>query len=67
VRFMERLTSFVRCVRFDKRGTGLSDRPPGVPTPEERMEDAHAAMDATGLERAAVLGWSEGGPRAGRS
>jgi pimeloyl-ACP methyl ester carboxylesterase len=64
VRFMERLTSFARCVRFDKRGTGLSDRPPGVPTLEERMEDAHAVMDATGLERAAVFGWSEGGPMA---
>lgn len=64
VRFMERLTSFARCVRFDKRGTGLSDRPPGVPTLEERMEDAHVVMDAAGLERAAVFGWSEGGPMA---
>ncbi len=62
VRFMERSTSFARCVRFDKRGTGLSDRPPGVPTLEERMEDAHVVMDAAGLERAAVFGWSEGGP-----
>lgn len=62
VRFMERLTAFARCVRFDKRGTGLSDRPPGLPTLEERMEDAHVVMDAAGLERAAVFGWSEGGP-----
>ena len=62
VRFMDRLTSFARLVRFDKRGTGLSDRPPGVPTLEERMEDAHAVLDAAGLERAAVFGWSEGGP-----
>jgi len=64
VRFMERLTSFSRCLRFDKRGTGLSDRPPGVPTLEERMEDAHVVMDAAGLTRAAVFGWSEGGPMA---
>ena len=62
MRFMQRLTSFSRCVRFDKRGTGLSDRPPGIPTLEERMEDAHAVMDAAGLTRAAVFGWSEGGP-----
>ena len=62
VRFMERLTSFARLVRFDKRGTGLSDRPPGVATLEERMEDAHAVLDGAGLERAAVFGWSEGGP-----
>lgn len=62
VRFMERLMSFARCVRFDKRGTGLSDRPSDVATLEERMEDAHAVMDAAGLERAALFGWSEGGP-----
>ena len=37
VRWCERLTSFTRLVRFDKRGTGLSDRPPGVSTLEERM------------------------------
>ncbi|MGH2397904.1 MAG: alpha/beta fold hydrolase, partial [bacterium] len=62
VRFMERMCRFARLIRFDKRGTGLSDRPPGIPTLEERMEDAHAVMDAAGLERAAVVGWSEGGP-----
>jgi class 3 adenylate cyclase len=64
VRWCERMTSFARLVRFDKRGTGLSDRPPGIPTHEERMEDAHAAMEAAGLARAHVLGWSEGGPLA---
>ena len=62
VRWCERMSAFARLVRFDKRGTGLSDRPPGVPTLEERMEDARAVMDAAGLERAHVLGWSEGGP-----
>ena len=64
VRWCDRMTSFARLVRFDKRGTGLSDRPPGVPTPDERMEDAHAVMDAAGLEHAHVMGWSEGGPLA---
>jgi class 3 adenylate cyclase len=64
VRWCERMMVFARLVRFDKRGTGLSDRPPGVPTLEERMEDARAVMDAVGLERAHVLGWSEGGPLA---
>ena len=62
VRWAERLTSFARLVRFDKRGTGLSDRPPGVPTLEERMQDALAVMDAAGLRQAHLLGWSEGGP-----
>jgi pimeloyl-ACP methyl ester carboxylesterase/class 3 adenylate cyclase len=62
VRWCERIASFARIVRFDKRGTGLSDRPPGIPTPDERMEDARAVMDAAGLAEAHVLGWSEGGP-----
>jgi len=63
-RWFERMTSFARVVRFDKRGTGMSDRTPGVPTPDERMEHARAVMDAAGLERAHVIGWSEGGPLA---
>jgi len=58
------MTSFARLVRFDKRGTGLSDRPPGMPPLEVRMEDARAVLDAVGLERAHVMGWSEGGPLA---
>jgi pimeloyl-ACP methyl ester carboxylesterase len=64
VRWCERITSFARLVRFDKRGTGLSDRPPGVATLEERMDDARAVLDAVGLDRAHVMGWSEGGPLA---
>ena len=60
--FMERLASFSRVIVFDKRGTGLSDPPAGFPTLEERMEDVRAVMDAAGSERAALLGFSEGGP-----
>jgi len=62
VGWFERMTAFTRIVRFDKRGTGMSDRPPGIPTADERMTDALAVMDAAGLERVHVLGWSEGGP-----
>jgi class 3 adenylate cyclase len=62
--YLRGLTSFARVIRFDKRGTGLSDPVPGVPTLEERMEDLHAVMDAAGVERAAVYGISEGGPMA---
>jgi DNA-binding SARP family transcriptional activator/pimeloyl-ACP methyl ester carboxylesterase len=64
VRWCERMTGFARLIRFDKRGTGLSDRPAGVQALEERMEDAHAVLDAAGVERVHVLGWSEGGPLA---
>ena len=62
VGWFERMTAFARIVRFDKRGTGMSDRPPGLPAADERMADALAVMDAAGVGRAHVLGWSEGGP-----
>src|SRR2546423_8409068 len=60
--FMSRLASFSRLIRFDKRGTGLSDRPGGLPDLETRMDDARAVMDAVRSERAALFGYSEGGP-----
>jgi pimeloyl-ACP methyl ester carboxylesterase len=60
----ERLASFARVIIFDKRGTGVSDPIPGVATLEERMDDLRAVMDAAGSERAALFGFSEGGPMA---
>ena len=62
-RFYERLASFSRLILFDKRGTGLSDRvpPDDLPSLETRMDDMRAVMDEVGVERAAVLGHSEGG------
>jgi pimeloyl-ACP methyl ester carboxylesterase len=59
--YYERLSSFVRLIRFDKRGTGLSDRPMQIPPIEERADDIRAVMDATGSERAFLFGYSEGG------
>ncbi len=58
---LERLGSFCRLIRFDKRGTGLSDRVK-IPTLEQRMDDVRAVMDAVGSEKAALFGYSEGGP-----
>jgi class 3 adenylate cyclase len=63
-RFLTRLASFSRLIRFDKRGTGLSDRLAGIPTLEERMDDVRAVMDATGSISAALFGISEGGSMA---
>ena len=54
------LSSFCRLIRFDKRGTGMSDRVSGAPTLETRMDDARAVMDAVGCSRAAFFGSSEG-------
>src|SRR5215831_1517942 len=54
------LTERMRVIRFDKRGTGSSDRVSGVPSLEERMDDVRAVMDAAGAERAALLGHVDG-------
>jgi class 3 adenylate cyclase len=64
VRFYERISSFARMVRLDRRGTGLSDRPRGVPTLETRMDDVRAVMNAAGIERAALLATFEAAPMA---
>jgi pimeloyl-ACP methyl ester carboxylesterase len=61
-RFFGDLGRFSRVILFDKRGTGLSDRNTESATLEERMDDVRAVMDAVGSERAALLGYSEGGP-----
>jgi class 3 adenylate cyclase len=51
---------------FDKRGTGLSERvaPEDHLPLDERINDVTAVMDAVGVERASLLGISEGGPMA---
>jgi len=63
-RWFLRLAGFARVVMFDKRGTGLSDRVGELPALDRSMDDARAVMDAVGIERAALLGLSEGGPLA---
>jgi pimeloyl-ACP methyl ester carboxylesterase len=60
-RWLTRLSEQVRVIMFDKRGTGLSDHVGRQPGMDERMDDARAVMDAAGIERAAILGISEGG------
>jgi DNA-binding SARP family transcriptional activator/class 3 adenylate cyclase len=63
-RFLCGLGSFSRMAVFDKRGSGMSDRSIGHPTLEERMDDTRAVMDAVGMERATLMGYSHGGPMA---
>jgi len=62
--FLDRLGSMGRLIRFDKRGTGMSDRPEGLPDLEKRMHDVLAVMDAVGSRRPVLCGYSEGGPMA---
>ncbi|WP_455373631.1 adenylate/guanylate cyclase domain-containing protein [Limibacillus halophilus] len=60
-RWLKRLGQGCKVVMFDKRGTGLSDHVNELPTMDMRMDDARAVMDAEGIEKAALLGVSEGG------
>src|SRR4029077_13664068 len=59
-----RRTSFCRRIRFDKRGTGMSDRVTNAATIEERTDDIRVVMDAAGSQTAVILGASEGGSMA---
>lgn len=63
-RNMERLARFSRQIRFDKRGTGMSDRATNAATIEERTDDIRAVMDAAQSTSAVILGASEGGSMA---
>jgi class 3 adenylate cyclase/alpha-beta hydrolase superfamily lysophospholipase len=62
-RFLRRLATFARLIRFDVRGMGLSDpvSPSDWSTVELRAQDILAVLDAVGSERAALLGGSVGG------
>jgi class 3 adenylate cyclase len=62
-RFLNRIASFCRLIRFDKRGTGLSDRT-GDQHLEQWVDDTLAVMEAAGSSRAALFGISGGGPMA---
>jgi class 3 adenylate cyclase len=53
--------SFSRLIMFDKRGTGLSDRPRDLGPIETRMDDIRAVLDAAGADRATLVGVGEGG------
>jgi pimeloyl-ACP methyl ester carboxylesterase/DNA-binding winged helix-turn-helix (wHTH) protein len=61
--FLHRLGQVARVTVLDKRGVGLSERLPhdAVPSLETRADDLNAVLDAAGVERASVLGSSEGG------
>lgn len=60
----ERLATFARVIRFDKRGVGLSDRAVEAPTLEQRVADILAVLDAAGSPRATLYAISEGAPAA---
>jgi class 3 adenylate cyclase/pimeloyl-ACP methyl ester carboxylesterase len=63
-RWLTEFASFARFIHYDKRGQGMSDRDPGVPTLDDRLGDLEAVLDAAGADRVALGGVSEGGTTA---
>lgn len=56
----EELARAMCLVRYDPRGTGLSDWTPPEISFERWVDDLEAVVDATGLQRFALLGMSQG-------
>ena len=63
VRFFDRLGTMGRVIRYDMRGSGVSDpsRREMWMTIEENVDDVKAVLDAAGSEQAVVYGDTEGG------
>lgn len=60
--FLRAISGFSRLVRYDKRGTGLSDPATEPPTLDMRMAELDAVISAADCPRPILFGWSEGGP-----
>ncbi len=58
--WLDRLGECHTVVRYDERGCGLSDAEVGEPSVGTWVGDLEAVVDATGLERFALLGVSQG-------
>jgi pimeloyl-ACP methyl ester carboxylesterase len=54
--FFTKLASRSRVIRFDLRGTGLSDRGERPPNLETQVEDARAVLDVVGSRRTVIVG-----------
>ncbi len=62
--FHEALGQYRRVIRYDGRGTGLSDREVEDMSSAGRMKDIEAVADHLGLETFDLFAWSQGGPPA---
>lgn len=60
--WLEALSRKFTLVRYDSRGTGLSDRDVGEVPLETWIRDFEGVIDAAGVERFALLGTCQGGP-----
>jgi len=60
-RLYDRLGSFARLIRFDRRGMGMSDPLDAIPTFDEQLDDFGTVLEAAGSDRAAVMGTTDAG------
>ncbi len=58
---VERLRGRFRCVSYDLRGHGATDKPPGPYSVEDFAADAAGLIDALGVARCHLAGFSLGG------
>lgn len=58
------LSSQFQLIRYDGHGMGLSDKDVDGFSPESRLEDLEAVIDAADVEKFALMGLSEGGATA---
>jgi class 3 adenylate cyclase len=61
VRSFERYASFSRLIRFDRRGTGLSDPVESEVTLDQQMDDLDAVLNAVDTDRVALIAAIEAG------
>jgi class 3 adenylate cyclase/alpha-beta hydrolase superfamily lysophospholipase len=59
--FFRRLAQFARVIVVDRRGTGLSDRISGDVSIDDEVADVEAVLDAAGVDRAVLMGYTTGG------
>jgi class 3 adenylate cyclase len=60
-RLLDRMGSFARVIRFDRRGTGLSDPTASPPSLEQYAEDLLAVLATVGSNRPALYGEGDAG------
>ncbi len=60
--WLEALSSFSHFIHYDRRGVGMSDPIAPECTLDERVDDLRSVLDAERVDRAFLLGVSEGAP-----
>ena len=63
-RFFSRLAGIGRLICYNPRGTGISSGIHPGASLQEWVDDMRSVMDAVGVDRAAIIGDTEGGPTA---